>query len=60
MNKIKEKGGAAVEDRPIIRLDEEIIGKIAAGDALTIDGIRTAVEGDGRAVFLLEPERQLH
>ena len=34
MNKIKEKGGAAVEDRPIIRLDEEIIGKIAAGEVV--------------------------
>ena len=34
MNKIKEKVGAAVEDRPIIRLDEEIIGKIAAGEVV--------------------------
>lgn len=34
MSEAKEKGGAAVEDRPIIRLDEEIIGKIAAGEVV--------------------------
>ena len=34
MSSVKEKGGAAVEDRPIIRLDEEIIGKIAAGEVV--------------------------
>lgn len=28
------KGGAALEDRPIIRLGEEIIGKIAAGEVV--------------------------
>lgn len=34
MSEAKEKGGAALEDRPIIRLDEEIIGKIAAGEVV--------------------------
>lgn len=34
MNETIGRGGAALEDRPIIRLDEEIIGKIAAGEVV--------------------------
>ena len=34
MSENRGKGGAALEDRPIIRLDEEIIGKIAAGEVV--------------------------
>lgn len=34
MSDTNGKGGAALEDRQIIRLDEEIIGKIAAGEVV--------------------------
>lgn len=34
MSNTNGKGGAALEDRPIIRLGEEIIGKIAAGEVV--------------------------
>jgi len=34
LNEYERKDGAAMEDRPIIRLNEEIIGKIAAGEVV--------------------------